>query len=124
MSTQNLQLFVKRLITQVHLRKDLDAVIVIFVLLLAFDPMNIMLSILVDPEQCEILDCTKDLAKEMCPKTCTEPKYCTAVNCAHPKSIKHCPKTCTESINEDTGKKSYKMLLAFKRLIYYDRDNY
>ena len=71
-----------------------------------------------DPEQCEILDCTNDLAKEMCPKTCTEPKYCTAANCAHPKSIKYCPKTCTESIKEYSGKKGYKMLLAFRIMIY------
>ena len=81
--------------------------------------MNTMLSIQVDPEECEILDCTKDLAKEMCPKTCNEPKYCTAANCSHPKSIKYCPKTCKESIKEDTGKKSYKILLALRILIHF-----
>ena len=81
--------------------------------------MNTMLSIQVDPEECEILDCTKDLAKEMCPKTCNEPKYCTAADCSHPKSIKYCPKTCKESIKEDTGKKSYKILLALRILIHF-----
>ena len=57
-----------------------------------------------DPEECKVADCTKDLAEELCPKTCSEDKSCQIADCTKPKSTKLCPKTCAKRPKEDLGK--------------------
>ena len=59
-----------------------------------------------DPKECKVADCTKSLAEEMCPKTCSEPNICKVVDCTKSESIKFCPKTCAKSSNIDIGKKN------------------
>ena len=56
-----------------------------------------------EPKECEIVDCNKDLAEKICPKTCSEPKLCEVADCTKPKSKKICPKTCLESNKENIG---------------------
>ena len=57
-----------------------------------------------DPQECEVADCTKDLAEELCPKTCSEHRPCQIADCTKPKSTKLCPKTCATRPKEDLGK--------------------
>ena len=57
-----------------------------------------------DPEECEVADCTKDLAEELCPKTCSEHRACKIADCTKPKSSKLCPKTCAKRSKADLGK--------------------
>ena len=59
-----------------------------------------------DPKECKVADCTKSLAEEMCPKTCSEQKICKVVDCTKPESITFCPKTCAKSSKIDIGKKN------------------
>ena len=56
-----------------------------------------------EPKECDIVDCSKDLAEKMCPETCSEPKLCKVADCTKPKSKKICPKTCLESNKENIG---------------------
>ena len=56
-----------------------------------------------DDTQCEIVDCTTDIAVEMCPRTCSEPEICKTVDCNKPKSWQICPRTCPRSPKVDTG---------------------
>jgi len=50
-------------------------------------------------ELCEITDCSKPKAKELCPDHCnkSDPDYCKIIDCKQPKSVKHCPITCKET---------------------------
>ena len=57
-----------------------------------------------EPKECDLVDCTKDLAEKLCPITCTEPKICKVVDCSKQKSINMCPKTCTKTTKEYIGK--------------------
>ena len=57
-----------------------------------------------EPEECEVADCTKDLAEELCPKTCSEHRSCKIADCTKPKSSKLCPKTCAKLSKDDSGK--------------------
>merc|ERR1712126_78688 len=50
---------------------------------------------------CKVVDCTKILAEEICPKTCSEQKICKVVDCTKPESSKFCPKTCAEISKTD-----------------------
>ena len=59
-----------------------------------------------DPKECKMVDCTKHLAEEICPKTCSEPKFCKIVDCTKPNSPEFCPKTCAERTKEDIGNKN------------------
>ena len=59
-----------------------------------------------DPKDCELVDCSKDLALDLCPKTCSskneltkEPEICKAIDCSKPKSSQRCPLTCAASTN-------------------------
>ena len=62
-----------------------------------------MINIDDDDKKCETVDCTTDIAVEMCPKTCSEPEICKTVDCNKPKSWQICPRTCPRSPKEDTG---------------------
>jgi len=55
-----------------------------------------------EPEECEVADCTKDLAEELCPKTCSEHRSCKIADCTKPKSSKLCPKTCAKLSKDDS----------------------
>ena len=57
-----------------------------------------------DSIECEVADCTKDLSKELCPKTCSEHISCQIADCTKPESRKLCPKACAKRPNEDLGK--------------------
>ena len=59
-----------------------------------------------DPKECKMVDCTKELAGKLCPKTCSEPKFCKIVDCTKPKSPEICPRTCAERTKEDIGNKN------------------
>ena len=57
-----------------------------------------------DPKECELVDCTKDLAVDLCPKTCSpkneltkESEICKLVDCSKLKSSQLCPVTCAAS---------------------------
>merc|ERR1712126_615544 len=50
---------------------------------------------------CKVVDCTKILAEEICPKTCSEQRICKVVDCTKPESSKFCPKTCAEISKTD-----------------------
>jgi len=57
-----------------------------------------------DPKDCELVDCTKDSAVDLCPKTCSpkneltkEPEICKAIDCSKPNSSQRCPLTCAAS---------------------------
>ena len=66
-----------------------------------------------DDADCEIVDCTMNLAVEKCPKTCSEPAICKLADCTKPKSLQKCPITCSGSAKEDTGKiKLVKMMVT------------
>ena len=56
-----------------------------------------------DVIDCEIVDCTMAIAKEKCPKTCTEPDVCKMADCTKSKSLEKCPMKCSGSSKEDTG---------------------
>ena len=56
-----------------------------------------------DDADCDMVDCTMDLAVEKCPKTCFEPDICKIADCTHPKSMQKCPKTCSGSAKGDKG---------------------
>ena len=64
-----------------------------------------MITIEDDDADCEIVDCTMAIAKEKCPKTCTEPDVCKMADCTKSKSLEKCPMKCSGSSKEDTGKK-------------------
>ena len=68
-----------------------------------------------DPKICEIADCDKDLAVEMCPKTCKNQKICKTADCTKLKSLELCPETCADSPKVDAGKK-IKYSIQFRRL--------
>ena len=56
-----------------------------------------------DPKECEVVDCTKDFAVNLCPKTCTpknESVICKGkkgLDCSDPKISQLCPLTCAAS---------------------------
>ena len=53
---------------------------------------------------CKVVDCTKILAEEICPKTCSEQRICQVADCTKPESSKFCPKTCAEISKTDMCK--------------------
>ena len=67
-----------------------------------------------DPQECKMVDCTKDFAEETCPKTCSEPKFCKIIDCTKPKSPEFCPKTCAERTKEDIGNKNIMIKVSSK----------
>ena len=64
---------------------------------------------------CKIVDCTNNLAEELCPKTCSKQKFCKIADCTKADSMKLCPKTCAERPKEDSGKNN-----KTKQLVSYE----
>jgi len=62
-----------------------------------------------EPESCRSVDCTKDGAVDLCPKTCSpknkpteEEETCKYVDCSKPTASRDCPKTCPASTKDWT----------------------
>ena len=75
-----------------------------FYLISNFNFVHALLPFIDDPKECELVDCTKDLAVDLCPKTCSpkneltkESEICKLVDCSKPKSSQLCPVTCAAS---------------------------
>ena len=51
-----------------------------------------------------VIDCTKDEAKEACPKKCSEPNVCKFADCSATRNLEICPITCAKEKKQEKGK--------------------
>lgn len=75
-----------------------------------------MLLFIDDPKECEIVDCTKNKAVKLCPKTCSEEsEICKFADCSKPNSLQLCPRTCAGSTKDGTNKKDMEEMTEKKK---------